>query len=267
MHGRAAHEVPAFQRRLDRQADATRPHRLGLYRRAGLHLLERAGRILDVGSGSGAVTADLDELAPGPVVAVDVDAAMAHRTRRTVPEAQVLRADGARLPFPDASFDAAVCNLVLLWAPDPAGLVAEMARVVRPGGTVLASMEPDYGGKVHFPENPLIDLVFQGEGVRRRGGDPHAGRKLRSHFVAAGLRAEVGIAAPDVLTPEQDLAVFRRNRGHYRRLLAENGFAAAAIDAWEAEYLGSLSSGQQLSFLPLFYAIGRKPVPGDVDSA
>jgi hypothetical protein len=142
-----------------------------------------------------------------------------------------------------------------------------MARVVRPGGTVLASMEPDYGGKVHFPENPLIDLVFQGEGVRRRGGDPHSGRKLRSHFVAAGLRTEVGLAAHDVLTPEQDLAVFRRNRGYYRRLLAENGFAAPAIDRWEAEYLESLSSGQQLSFLPLFYAIGRKPVPGDVDSA
>ena len=128
-------------------------------------------------------------------------------------------------------------------------------------------MEPDYGGKVHFPENPLIDLVFQGEGVRRRGGDPHAGRKLRSHFVAAGLRTEVGIAAPDVLTPEQDLDVFRRNRTYYRRLLEESGRAPTEIDAWEAEYLESLSSGQQLSFLPLFYAIGRKPVPGDVDSA
>ena len=264
MHGRAQHEIPAFQRRLDRQADATRPHRLGLYRRAGL---AQAARVLDVGCGSGAVTADLDEQATGRVVAVDIDASMARRTRRTAPGTQVLQADGRRLPFPDGSFDAAVCNLVLLWTPEPAALVAELARVVRPGGTVLASMEPDYGGKVHFPENPLIDLVFQGEGVRRRGGDPHAGRKLRSHFVSAGLRTEVGIAAPDVLTPEQDLAVFSRNRGYYRRLLSESSFTSAAIDAWETEYLDSLSSGQQLSFLPLFYAIGRKPVAGDLDSA
>ena len=265
MHGRALHELPAFQRRLDRQADATRPHRLGLYARAGL---AQAARILDVGCGSGRVTADLADLAAGRrVVAVDVDGGMARRTGATVASADVAQADGRRLPFPDASFDAAVCNLVLLWTPEPAALVAEMARVVRPGGTVLASMEPDYGGKVHFPENPLIDLVFQGEGVRRRGGDPHAGRKLRSHFVAAGLRAEVGLAAHDVLTPEQDLAVFRRNRAYYRRLLQENGFSAREIDRWEAEYLESLSSGQQLSFLPLFYAIGRKPVPGDVDVA
>ena len=269
MHGRALHEVPAFQRRLDRQADATRPHRVGLYRRAGLGRLAAGARLLDLGSGSGAVTADLADLAApagARVAAVDVDAAMARRTRAAEPRAAVLRGDGRRLPFADGTFDAAACNLVLLWTPEPAAVVAEMARVVRPGGVVLATMEPDYGGKVHYPENPLIDLVFQGEGVRRRGGDPHAGRKLRSHFVAAGLRTEVGIA-PDVLTPDQDLAVFRRNRGYYRRLLQENGFAAPAIDRWEAEYLESLSSGQQLSFLPVFYAIGRKPVPGDIDSA
>lgn len=258
MHGRAVHEIPAFQRRLDRQAEATRPHRLPLYERAGL---SEGKRVLDVGCGPGGVTADL----PGSVVAVDVDRRMAVRAHQALPN--VLQGDGRRLPFPDASFDAAVCNLVLLWSPEPERVVAEMARVVRPGGVVLATMEPDYGGKVHFPENPLIDLVFQGEGVRRRGGDPHAGRKLRSHFVAAGLRTEVGIAAPDVLTPEQDLDVFRRNRTYYRRLLEESGRAPAEIDAWETEYLESLSSGQQLSFLPLFYAIGRKPVPGDVDSA
>ncbi|HUR60742.1 MAG TPA: methyltransferase domain-containing protein [Candidatus Thermoplasmatota archaeon] len=264
MHGRALHEVPAFQRRLDRQADESRPHRRALYARAGLG---QARIVLDVGCGSGAVTADLQEACGGRVVAVDVDASMARRTREAAPSAAVLRADGHRLPLRDGSVDAAACNLTLMWARDPVALVAEMARVVRPGGTVLASMEPDYGGKVHHPENPLIDLVFQGEGVRRRGGDPHAGRKLRSHFVAAGLRAEVGIATPQVLTPEQDLAVFRRNRAYYRALLGDAGFAAAAIDSWESEYLESLSAGQQLSFLPVFYAIGRKPVPGDIDAA
>lgn len=264
MHGRAVHEVPAFQRRLDRQAQATRAIRLPLYERAGLR---QASRILDVGCGSGGVTSDLAGLGAGQVVAVDVDPSMARRSRLALPDVRVLQADGRRLPFPDASFDGAVCNLVLLWSPEPELVVAEMARVVRPGGAVLASLEPDYGGKVHFPENPLIDLVFQGEGVRRRGGDPHAGRKLRSHFVKAGLRTEVGIAGPDVLTAEQDLDLFRRNRSYYRRLLHDTGFSDGEVDAWEREYLESLSSGQQLSFLPMFYAIGRKPVPGDVDSA
>jgi SAM-dependent methyltransferase len=263
VHGRALHEIPAFQRRLDRQAARTLEFRLPLYGRAGL---AHARCVLDVGCGSGGVTADLVRLGRAQVVGVDIDPHMACRSRdRLGADAAVVQANGACLPFPDGRFDLVACNLVLLWANDPARVVAEMARVTKPGGTVLASMEPDYGGKIHFPENPLIDLVFQGEGIRRRGGDPHAGRKLRAHFAAAGLRTEVGIGNPQVFTPEQDLDQFRRNRAHYRSLLAEGGFGQAAIDAWEAEYLESLFAGAQLSFLPVFYAIGRKPVPGDID--
>ena len=112
MHGRAVHELPAFQRRLDRQAEATRPHRLPLYRRAGL---ASAARVLDVGCGPGGVTADLADVAAGSVVAVDVDRRMAARAHGSLPEVRVLQADGRRLPFPSGSFDAAVCNLVLLW--------------------------------------------------------------------------------------------------------------------------------------------------------
>ncbi len=264
MHGRAAHEVPTFQRRLDRQGERTRHLRAPLYARAGLAV---ARRVLDVGAGSGSVTADLVAGTSGQVVAVDLDGAMVGRAHGALPGVPVLRADGARLPFPDGAFDLAVCNLVLLWCRDPGALVAEMARVVRPGGTVLASMEPDYGGKVHWPENPLIDLVFQGEGIRRRGGDPHAGRKLRQHFVAAGLRTEVGLAQAELFTPEQDLEEFRRNRAYYRRLLRDAGRGETAIAAWEAEYEAALSAGIQQSYLPIFYAIGRKPVPGDVDRA
>lgn len=226
---------------------------MALYERLALY---RARTVLDVGCGTGGVTLDLAEAAPNAqVTALDVDPQMVRRAAHRVP---VLRADGRSLPFPDSSFDVVACNLVLMWTPEPGGFVAEMARVARSGGLVLASMEPDYGGKVHWPANPLIDLVFQGEGVRRRGGDPHAGRKLRAWFTQAGLQAEVGILNQEVLTPDQDLAVFRRNRRHYRGLLAESGFANEAIDEWEEEYLESLSAGVQLSYLPLFYAAGRK---------
>lgn len=271
MHGRVATEVPAFLRRLDRQADATRGLREAVYQRAGL---AQAGCLLDVGSGNGTVTRELAHLAPrAAVVAVDADAAMAHRTQaalgpsgpaRDAPARQALQADGRALPFAGGSFDAAVCNLMLLWTPEPARVVAEMARVVRPGGVVVASLEPDYGGKVHFPENPLIDLVFQGEGIRRRGGDPHAGRQLRSHFVKAGLDTQVGLATAEVPSTDQDLATFRRNRAYYRRMLLESGRALGDVAAWEREYEDALAHGIQTSYLPMFWAIGRKPAPHDV---
>lgn len=263
VHGRHTHEMEAFLDRLDGQALRTHGIRAGVYQRAGL---DRAASILDVGCGSGAVTADLTAWTSATVTAVDVEPRMARRTRRAW-DGPVLAADGRALPFPDATFDAVVCHLVLMWTPHPVQVVREMARVVRPGGAVVAVMEPDYGGKVHHPENPLIDLVWKGESIRRRGGDPHAGRRLRDHFVAAGLQADVGIGNLDVATPEQDLDQWRRNRRYYRRTLQDSGFAPADIDAWEAEYLQALSDGIQLSWFPFFWAIGRRPVPGDVDRA
>lgn len=252
MHGRAVHEIPSFLRRLDRQAAETRHLRQPVYTEAGL---ERARTIVDVGCGTGSVTAELAAWG-ADVLALDVDAGMARRAAGAGHRA--VRADGHRLPLADASVDAAVCNLVLLWARDPGALVAEMARVVRPGGVVVASMEPDYSGKVHWPRNPLVDVVFQGQGVRLRGGDPEAGRKLRQHFVQAGLVTSIGISNAVVPTPEQDLANLRRHRGHYRRLLRENGFGDHEIDAWEEEYMQALEAGVEMCFLPLFYAIGRK---------
>ena len=259
VHGRLATELPAFVRRLDRQAIQTADMRHAVYEAAGLR---SAQRILVVGSGSGAVAQDVATGSDAEVVGVDFDATMAKRAGER--QMAVAQADGRGLPFADHAFDAAVCNLTLMWCPEPAAMVQEMARVVRPGGVVVASMEPDYGGKVHHPENPLIDVVFRGEAIAARGGDPHAGRKLRSHFVGAGLRTEVGIGNLEVPTTEQDLAHLRRNRKAYRRMLAEAGRTQTEIDAWEAEYREALEAGVQLSFLPVFWAIGRVR-DGDLD--
>jgi ubiquinone/menaquinone biosynthesis C-methylase UbiE len=51
--------------------------------------------------------------------------------------AEVVDAGGERLPFPDASVDTAVATLVLCTIPDPAGAIAEMARVLKPDGRLL----------------------------------------------------------------------------------------------------------------------------------
>lgn len=255
MHGRQALELPAFQRRLDRQAAATQHLRSPLYERAALH---RAATIVDVGCGSGAVTAELAQWG-ARVTAIDTDVSMARRTAAAnLAGTTVMQADGANIPLPSDSVDAAVCNLMLLWAPNPQAVVAEMTRIVRPGGIVMATMEPDYGGKVHWPPNPLVDAIFEGGGVARRGGDPLAGRKLREQFVQAGLETDVGISNFQVPTPAQDLDNFRRHRTYYRRLLSESGVPPADMDAWESDYLDAIDAGTELCFLPIFHAIGRR---------
>jgi len=105
-------------------------------------LAPKAGlRWLDVGCGNGAFTEMLIErCAPASVHGIDpseAQLAFAH-TRPACRVAQFRQADAMALPFPDDTFDVAVMALVIFFVPEPSRGVAEMARVVAPGGSVAA---------------------------------------------------------------------------------------------------------------------------------
>jgi len=98
-------------------------------------------RWLDVGCGNGAFTEMLVErCAPASVHGIDPsEAQLAYaRARPASHIAQFRQGDAMALPFPDDMFDAAVMPLVIFFVPEPAKGVAEMVRVVCPGGTVAA---------------------------------------------------------------------------------------------------------------------------------
>ena len=95
-------------------------------------------RWLDVGCGSGAFTALLAERA-APVELHGLDRSremLAHARSRLPADVQLHAGDATALPFPAARFDAAVMPLVIVFLDDAARAVAEMRRVVRPGGMV-----------------------------------------------------------------------------------------------------------------------------------
>jgi SAM-dependent methyltransferase len=105
-------------------------------------LAPRSGlRWLDVGCGNGAFTELLvEQCAPASVQGIDPsEAQLAYaRTRPVSRVAQFRLGDAMAQPFPDDTFDAAVMPLVIFFVPDPARGVAEMVRVVCPGGIVAA---------------------------------------------------------------------------------------------------------------------------------
>lgn len=111
------------------------------------------GTALDVGSGPGNVTASLARAAgpDGLALGVDISEPMLARAVRAEAGLQVgfLRADAQRLPLRDGTVDAAVSIAVLQLIPEPAKALAEIARVLRPGGR-LAIMVPTAGRAARY---------------------------------------------------------------------------------------------------------------------
>jgi ubiquinone/menaquinone biosynthesis C-methylase UbiE len=110
---------------------------------------------IDVGCGNGAFTELIVErCAPTEVRGIDPseDQLTFARTRPAARLAKFDSGDAIALPFPTDTFDVAVMALVIFFVPDPGKGVAEMSRVVRPGGVVAAYAWDMFGGG--FPLEP-----------------------------------------------------------------------------------------------------------------
>jgi SAM-dependent methyltransferase len=105
-------------------------------------------RLLDVGCGPGALTAELvKRVGPDAVSAVEPSASFVAAARERLPGVDIRQAAAERLPFGDAAFDAALAQLVVHFMADPVAGLREMGRVTRPGGTVAACVWDHAGGR------------------------------------------------------------------------------------------------------------------------
>lgn len=111
----------------------------------------------DIGCGTGAFCELLAaRCAPAMIHGIDPsEPQLAHaRAQPFAARASFRQGDAMALPYPDASIDAAVMALVLFFVPEPARGVAEMARVVKPGGTVSAYVWDSLAGG--SPAEPIV---------------------------------------------------------------------------------------------------------------
>ena len=151
--------------------------------------------LLDVGCGPASVTADLAELvAPGRVVGLDASPAVLDVARALLAErglrdrVELMAGDVFALPFDDDTFDVIHAHQVLQHLDDPVAALAEMRRVVRPGG-IVAARDAVYSADAWFPQPAGMDswLEVYMATARANGGEPDAGGRLLAWAHRAGF--------------------------------------------------------------------------------
>jgi ubiquinone/menaquinone biosynthesis C-methylase UbiE len=152
-------------------------------------------QVLDIATGTG-LSAEAALAAVGPtghVIAADVSPAMVQKARERLakaPNVSVSVEDGQALSFGDCSFDAVLCNLGLMFFPDPVRGLSEFRRVLRPGGRVAVSVNTVVERSYNHQINVIIarHMPSLAEAVTRTFALGEASR-LRSLFNEAGLAA------------------------------------------------------------------------------
>jgi SAM-dependent methyltransferase len=238
--------------RFTQQARWTAELRRYLFTRARL---DRPRRILEVGCGTGAVLASLSS-DPARLFGLDINRDFLHQAAGHAPGTRLVQGDAHHLPFTGSQFDCVYCHFTLLWVADPIQVLSEARRLVRSGGWVMALAEPDYGGRIDYPDELVEIGELQAESLQRQGADIRLGRRLGALFHQAALRnIETGVVSgrwheqPSPADLDLEWAVLESDL--QGKLSDQELSRLRQIDrqAWQ--------SGERVLFVPTFYAIGR----------
>ncbi len=225
-------------------------------------LMPRPGeRILDLGAGLGDMSLPIAQhVRPdGRVHALDLSAGLLEYARRRARE-QGLHdfvaadvGDARALPYGDGRFDAAFCRWLLLHLPESQPVIAEMRRVVRPGGRIVC-VEADWETLAVHPGDPDVTRQIAHANVQRQL-DGRVGRKLVPLMRVAGLQdlSATSIVALDVTG---DWIPFLRSR---LAVAADAGVPEDALTTWWQDVEAAAENGQYVFSFTQYGVSGTVP--------
>ncbi len=226
-----------------------------------LGMLEFAGHRLtiEIGAGAGAVTRRIAaRAAPGRVIGFDPSQGFVDEAKERAGDHANLsfqRADGAALPLEDASVDAAIMHTVLTHVTDPAALISEACRVLKPGGAlVICDAGFSKATLAGFPDDPL-DCCARAF-VRDFVTDAFLVGKLRGLITGAGLKLDhFGIDSRVVVTREQMLPWVELTT---KAMLERGEIGEALAEALRGEMLRRADAGSLYGYQAFATALARK---------
>ncbi|GAA3562137.1 methyltransferase domain-containing protein [Microlunatus spumicola] len=203
--------------------------------------------LLDVGAGPGTITVDLaahvarvDGLDPAPAA---VAAAQELVASRGVDNVRIATGDVYALDAADDTYDVVHAHQVLQHLADPVAALREMRRVCRPGGLV-AVRDADYATMTWFPQSEELTrwLALYEAIARANGGEPDAGRRLKSWALEAGFDDVTATGSVWCYASDEDLAWWT---GTWAERLTASSFATSALahGLADRDELGRLAEG------------------------
>jgi ubiquinone/menaquinone biosynthesis C-methylase UbiE len=220
-------------------------------------------RALEVGCGLGVEAAAMARLvgAGGLTTALDASQSMLGRLAGAAQDAAgpcplPVAGDAVRLPFADAAFDVCRVERTLQHVPSPGAALAEMARVVRPRGRVLA-VEPDWGTFVvdsDLRETSRLLAAFWCDGFQ----SGWIGRQLPRLMAAAGLDDIAICPRSLVLTTLEAAEAVYNLFATVDRAVADGTLSLEAAGTFKAEQRCRDAAGRFFASLTFFMVSGRK---------
>jgi ubiquinone/menaquinone biosynthesis C-methylase UbiE len=240
-------DIASELERLRIQADLVWPDELRALVRHGLR---EDADLLEVGCGPGFVTARLlEHVQQGFVTAIDIDSAMLGHARERIGDSTRVRfveASATKTGLPDDAFDAVVVRLVLQHLPDVDAALAELGRVLRPGGRLIA-VDTDHAFDTLFDPEPAFycDLMAAvAEAQRSRGGDRYIGRRLPALLRGAGFSEILidSVVAHSVIVGREPIR--RTIPDQALDHLEASGFISAELATTARGYLAAVDAGE-----------------------
>jgi SAM-dependent methyltransferase len=221
--------------------------------------------VLEVGCGNGVFLPRLAEAVGtgGSVVGIDHSEAFIAEAKTRVQDAglattvTVQQADACHLPFPDSIFDAAHCERLLMHLSDPSAALAEMLRVVRAGGWIVAA-EPDWAGiRIDHADRAGMDLLHARAMLNRQ---PDMGITLYRRMGEVGLAERRAVAVVGVFTDFEIMKGYGLDLPKAANALVADGvLTRARADAILSDLEAANTAGRSYSVALMHVVAGRVP--------
>lgn len=241
--------------RFSTQAEWTRPLRNFLSGQLGIN---HDSKVLEIGSGTGTILRECADFSHCTPIGIDSDFSRLIINKDIQPEQIISYANAYNLPFSLNSFDFVISHYLLLWLNEPIAALKQVFNVLKPNGTAIAYAEPDYMGRIESPEEFIKLGKLQTKALRNQGANIEMGRKLPEIFSRAGF-IDIQFGISGFQKPLKGLDSFWNSEWSILENDLDNFRKKLNWDQYRLMDIASRRQGTRVSWVPTFYAYGRKP--------